>query len=220
VLTLEEEYEFDDLKFLNLLFFSIHRIIKKYNKKYNFLGSMLRMHLYFYNISEVIIDKTNQHQILSNIENLEYFLIISNNSVKLKFTLIGDDDHTILTLTLGTISKYMDQEKKSLKKSHKTFVAFTNFIKRIVTSLLKKKKYIFMIKGLNKRVFQLINFFNFIFNKSNMVLFIIKPMYCFNKSIFKKLKSIKRKFQEKNTVRIGKIHHSLRLKPLINLNYF
>jgi hypothetical protein len=220
VLTLEEEYEFDDLKFLNLLFFSIHRIIKKYNKKYNFLGSMLRMHLYFYNISEVIIDKTNQHQILSNIENLEYFLIISNNSVKLKFTLIGNDDHTILTLTLGTISKYMDQEKKSLKKSHKTFVAFTNFIKRIVTSLLKKKKYIFMIKGLNKRVFQLINFFNFIFNKSNMVLFIIKPMYCFNKSIFKKLKSIKRKFQEKNTVRIGKIHHSLRLKPLINLNYF
>lgn len=220
MLTLEEEYEFDDLKFLNLLFFSIHRIIKKYNKKYNFLGSMLRMHLYFYNISEVIIDKTNQHQILSNIENLEYFLIISNNSVKLKFTLIGDDDHTILTLTLGTISKYMDQEKKSLKKSHKTFVAFTNFIKRIVTSLLKKKKYIFMIKGLNKRVFQLINFFNFIFNKSNMVLFIIKPMYCFNKSIFKKLKSIKRKFQEKNTVRIGKIHHSLRLKPLINLNYF
>lgn len=178
------------------------------------------MHLYFYNISEVIIDKTNQHQILSNIENLEYFLIISNNSVKLKFTLIGNDDHTILTLTLGTISKYMDQEKKSLKKSHKTFVAFTNFIKRIVTSLLKKKKYIFMVKGLNKRVFQLINFFNFIFNKSNMVLFIIKPMYCFNKSIFKKLKSIKRKFQEKNTVRIGKIHHSLRLKPLINLNYF
>lgn len=220
MLTLEEEYEFDDLKFLNLLFFSIHRIIKKYNKKYNFLGSMLRTHLYFYNISEVIIDKTNQHQILSNIENLKYFLIISNNSVKLKFTLIGDDDHTILTLTLGTISKYMDQEKKSLKKSHKTFVAFTNFIKRIVTSLLKKKKYIFMIKGLNKRVFQLINFFNFIFNKSNMVLFIIKPMYCFNKSIFKKLKSIKRKFQEKNTVRIGKIHHSLRLKPLINLNYF
>lgn len=220
MLTLEEEYEFDDLKFLNILFFSIHKIIKKYNKKYNFLGSMLRMHLYFYNISEVILDKTNQHQVLSNIENLEYFLIISNNSVKLKFTLVGDDDHTILTLTLGTISKYMGQEKKSLKKSHKTFVSFTNFIKRIVTSLLKKKKYIFMVKGLNKRVFQLINFFNFIFNKSNMVLFIIKPMYCFNKSIFKKLKSIKRKFQEKNTIRIGRIYHSLRLKPLINLNYF
>ena len=68
-----------------------------------------------------------------------------------------------------------------------------------------------MIKGLNKRIFQFINFFHFSFNRSNMVLFIIKPMYCFNKSIFKKIKSIKRKFQQKNTIRINKTYQSLKL---------
>jgi len=169
------------------------------------------VHLYLYNISEVFLETGNYCYNINNIEDLEYFLIISNNKPKLKFTIMGGEQNTILTLTLGLISKYMDQKKKSLKKSHKTLVSFFNFINRVVINLLKKKKYIFMIKGLNKRIFQFINFFHFSFNRSNMVLFIIKPMYCFNKSIFKKIKSIKRKFQQKNTIRINKTYQSLKL---------
>lgn len=99
-------------------------------------------------------------------------------------------------------------------------MAFFNFIKRVVVRLLKKKKYIFIIRGLNRRVFQFVNFFNFSFNKSNLGVFIIKPNYSFNNNIFKKIKSIKRKFSQKNTTKIGKIYKRLKIPTLINLNYY
>ena len=147
---------------------------------------------------------------LTNINNLNFFLIISNKNVKLKFTAMNSEQQTLLTLTLGIISKYMKQDKKVLKKSYKTVVAFSNFIKKVVLNLIKKQKYICIIKGLNRRIFQFVNFFNFSFNKSNMGLFILKPLYSFNKSIFKKIKSIKRKFSQKNTIRVSKIYKSLK----------
>jgi hypothetical protein len=177
-------------------------------------------HLYFYDVSGISLDGERFYKNLTNSENINFFLIISNKSVKLKFTVMNSDQNTLLTLTLGIISKYMKQDKKVLKKSYKTFISFSNFIKKVVINLIKKQKYICLVKGLNKRVFQFINFFNFTFIKSNMCLFFINPLYSFNKSIFKKIKSIKRKFSQKNIIRVGKIYKSLKFTNLINLNYY
>lgn len=52
---------------------------------------------------------------LNVVENLKYFLVLNNVKSKIKFTIIDDEQHTILTLTLGMISNYMGQ-KKNLRK--------------------------------------------------------------------------------------------------------
>jgi len=220
ILILSEDHSVDDLQFLNNLFFNTHKISKNWIVLNKYSHTEFKFfHWYFYDISGVELPCRDHYANLTNINNLNFFLIISNKNVKLKFTAMNSEQQTLLTLTLGIISKYMKQDKKVLKKSYKTFVAFSNFIKKVVLNLIKKQKYICIIKGLNRRIFQFVNFFNFSFNKSNMGLFILKPLYSFNKSIFKKIKSIKRKFSQKNTIRVSKIYKSLKFAQLINLNY-
>lgn len=149
-------------------------------------------------------------------KDLSFFLILTNKIHKLKYTLLNEVQETIITMSLGMISGYFEQKQKSLKKSSKMFVVFIKFIKKTLLKIVKKKKYIFILRGLNKRIFKFLNFFNFTFKNSTMGVFILKPLYSFNKIIFKKIKSIKRKLQKKNVLKINDIYKNLRFHSIKN----
>lgn len=201
-----EDYEgCEDYDFLNIFLFNIYETNRKnyFFLKNNF--SIRYTYMYYYHTFEC-----SQHSTLLKISNndIKFFLILNNKINKLKYSLLNSLSKTIVTMSLGILSNHFEQKKKSLKKSQKILVIFMKFLKKTITKIVKNKKYVFIINGLNKRIFKFINFFNFVKTKSNISIFFLKPLYAFGKRIFKKIKSIKRKLQKKNII---KINESLKL---------
>lgn len=135
---------------------------------------------------------------------IKYFLILKNNQDKMKYTLTNLEGRTFVTISVGIILKYFESYKKSIKKSIKAHALILRFIKNTITKMVRQDGYVFIVRGMSLRLFKLINFFNFCQKMSKMVLYILQPEQLLKKAIGKKVKSIKRKLQKKNLIKINK----------------
>jgi hypothetical protein len=159
---------------------------------------------YYYTLSgELELTKNSKHYAMLN-PTIKYFLILKNNHDKMKYTVSSVDGRTFVTISVGIILKYFETYKKSIKKSIKAHTLILRFIKNTIIKLVRQDGYVFLLRGVNLRLFKLINFFNFCQKKSRMVLYVLQPQQRNKIDIGKKIKSIKRKLQKKNLIRVNK----------------
>lgn len=141
---------------------------------------------------------------------IKYFLILKNNQDKMKYTLTNIEGKTFVTTSVGVILKYFESYKKSIKKSIKAHTLILRFVKNTITKMVGQDGYVFVVRGMSLRLFKLINFFNFCQKMSRMVLYILQPQQLLKKAIGKKVKSIKRKLQKKNLIKINRNYRMTR----------
>lgn len=139
----------------------------------------------------------------------QFFLLFDNKFIKPKYTLKNFEEQTIITMSTGILIKYYNNPRKSTRKSLKSTLLLMRFIFNTIRKLIRKKPYVFIVRGLSKKLLKLINFFSSLKN-SNMVYYLLEPVQQNNRYIFKKIRSIKRKFQHKNMVRVKRIWKDLR----------
>ena len=128
----------------------------------------------------------------------------------MKYTLTNIEGKTFVTTSVGVILKYFESYKKSIKKSIKAHTLILRFVKNTITKMVGQDGYVFVVRGMSLRLFKLINFFNFCQKMSRMVLYILQPQQLLKKAIGKKVKSIKRKLQKKNLIKINRNYRMTR----------
>ena len=137
---------------------------------------------------------------------ISYYLILNNKHLKVKYTLNDINGVTQTNVSIGGLLKYFGTYKKSLKKSVKAHLLLVRFIKNSLKSLIKNANYVFIMRGLNLKFFKFMSFYGFCKKNTNMVLYFIEPKISNNRVIGKKSKSIKKKFQKKNLIKVNKIY--------------
>jgi hypothetical protein len=141
----------------------------------------------------------------SNMEvhtDIDYFCILSTKFFRTKYTVTDFQFQTVITASIGMILKYFGQFKKFFKRSHRANMLLVKFIVNTIKKYIKKKKYIFISEGFNTKLFNYINLFTEISKSNPMQYYFIKPRFVFGQIKFKKIKSIKRKLQRKNLIKV------------------
>ena len=164
----------------------------------------LYLYLYHYMLTEFngAVNPDTALKIYTSIP-AHYFAILNTKTRKTKYTLLAADHSTILTTSVGVLLKKHQQFKKSLKYSYKAHTFLLKFVKNTFIKLIQQHPYVFILRGLNTKIFNLINLFNFLRSTSQMILYVVRPRISFSRPIFKKVKSIKRKLQRKNNVKVS-----------------
>jgi hypothetical protein len=173
------------------------------------LISTIFLYKYYSYVSKIKYKFKINRQVYTYKNWADYFLILNNKSQKIKYTLNDEYNLSIITISIGAVLSHFGKYKKLLKKSIKAYILLVRFIKNTILKIVKNKSYVFFFNGLNKRIFKLIDFMLF-FKKSIMGFYVLKPLFSYSKRIFKKIKSIKRKFQSKNTIKVAKTHSSIK----------
>jgi hypothetical protein len=102
------------------------------------------------------------HVFGANINNrvIRYFLMLNTKREKISYNLSTDNNKTEVFLSIGMLLKYLETFKKSMKKSVKAHVMLIKFIKNTINRLLLGSFYIFVMRGLNFKIFKLLHLFS------------------------------------------------------------
>lgn len=146
---------------------------------------------------------------LGEIVEINFFLTLSTKFFKTKYTITNHNQYTLVTASVGMILKYYGNFKKFFRRSYRANVLLIKFVKNTIIKLIRKKKYVFILEGLNAKIFNLINTFNFLKKDTNMVYYLVRPKISYGRKIFKKIKPIKRKIQKKNHAAVATFKSNL-----------
>lgn len=159
---------------------------------------------YYFHILDYPLSILPQNYDVNGISpQIDYILTLGTKHNKTKYTLATLYYTSLITASVGMVLKYYGNFRKSFKKSYRANMLLVTFIRNTILKFVRKRGYIFIADGFNAKLFSFIAMFTTITQKTNMHFYLIKPRILFGQRIFKKIKSIKRKIQRKNTAALN-----------------
>lgn len=136
---------------------------------------------------------------------ISFFLKLITKQFKTKYVMTSHYKYSLISASVGMILKYYGNFKKFFRRSYRANNLLIQFIKNTIIKFVRKSNYVFILEGLNSKIFTLINTFHFLSKQTNMKHYITQPKISYSKKIIKKIKCIKRKIQRKNNLNVQSV---------------
>jgi len=193
---------------------------KKYMYKYSFIKNLIfiknltikkRSNIYERFKKTFFFEKSYENGIINLKKNL--FLSLSQKNKNIKSTILFEQ--MIKTSSIGSVLKYLNVQRKSVRRSLLGLRIFINFIKKVFLVFFFEKKskvsnIIFNINGFNnmlyvvkKKIF--LNFFKKVKSKNLLFYILVNLKIDFCKKKNKKIKSIKKRLRKKILINFKKM---------------